>query len=94
MLDIAGLVLGELYAGYAGLVYWRLRTSSELQAEIAETRSWVRCTPPWHLFASWLLPALPLIAEVTCFVNGLLWPVEVATRPWRYRRGASRSGRR
>ena len=92
VLNIAELVTGELYAGYAGLVYWRLRTSSELQAEIAETRSWVRGTPPWHLLASWLLPAMPLIAEVTCFVNGLLWPVEVATRPWRYRRAGSRGG--
>ena len=51
MLDVAELVIGELYAGYAGLVYWRLRSGSELRAEIAETRSWVRCTPPFHLFA-------------------------------------------
>lgn len=93
MLTIVELIIGELYAGYAGLTYWRLRTSSEVQAEIAETRSWVRCTPPWHLFASWLLPAMPLIAEATCFINGLLWPVEVTTRPWRCRRTGSRTRR-
>jgi hypothetical protein len=94
VLYVAELAVGELYAGYAGWVYWRLRASSELRAEIAATRSWVRCTPPWHLVASWLLPALPLIAEATCVVNGLLWPVEVASRPWRYRWAGSRDGRR
>ena len=85
MLHIAELVVGELYAGYAGLVYWRLRASGDLQAEIAQTQSWVRCTPPWHLFTGLLLPALPLIAELTCAINGLLWPVEMLTRPWRSR---------
>ena len=69
--------------GYAAVVYWRLRSSSELQAETARTRSWLRCTPPWHLFADLLLPALPLIAEITCMINGLLWPAEILSRPWR-----------
>lgn len=83
---IATLIVGGLYTGYAGIVYWGLRTSDELRAEIAETRSWVRCTPPFHLMAGVLVPAMPLIAEATCFVNGLLWPVEMLTRPWRHRR--------
>jgi len=82
VLVIAKLIVLAVYVGYAAVVYWRLRTSSELQAEIAETRSWVRCTPPWHLFADVLLPAMPLIAELTCVINGLLWPVEMFTRPW------------
>jgi hypothetical protein len=42
-----------------------------------------RCTPPWHLLAPVLLPALPAIAEFTCVLNGLLWPAELVTRPWR-----------
>ena len=83
MLSAVMLAAGTLYAGYAGVVYWRLRTSSELQAETVATRSWVRCTPPWHLLAPLLLPAMPLITELTCVVNGLLWPVEMITRPWR-----------
>jgi len=29
----------------------------------SETRSWVRRTPPWHLFAGLLLPTVPLIAR-------------------------------
>ena len=86
MLVIAKLAVIAMYVGYAAVVYWRLRTSSELQAEIAETRSWVRCTPPWHLFADLLLPAMPLITELTCVINGFLWPVEVLTRPWRSRK--------
>ncbi len=81
MLVIAKLLVLAVYGGYAAVVYWQLR--SELEAEIAETRSWVRCTPPWHLFAGLLLPAMPLIAELTCVINGLLWPVEMLTRPWR-----------
>ena len=85
VLDIALLVLGVPYLGYAAVVYWQLRGSSEVRAEIAETRSWVRCTPPWHLFASVLVPAMPLIAEVVNVINGLLWPVELLTRPWRSR---------
>lgn len=83
MLGIAKLAVIVGYLGYAAVVYRQLRTSSELQAEIAETRSWVRCTPPWHLFAGLLLPAMPLIAELTCVINGLLWPVEMLIRPWR-----------
>ncbi len=74
-------VVIALYSGWAAVTYWRLR--GQMAAEIAETRSWVRCTPPFHLFAPVLLPALPVIAELTCVINGLLWPVEVATRPWR-----------
>lgn len=85
MLDIALLVIGALYVGYAGVVYWRLRASSELHAEIAATRSWARRTPPLHLLASVLLPAMPLIAELASVINGLLWPVEMITRPWRSR---------
>ncbi len=85
MLDIAVLIIGAPYVGYAGVVYWRLRTSSELQAEIVATRSWVRCTPPLHLFASLLVPAMPLIAELASVINGLLRPVEMITRRWRSR---------
>lgn len=59
----AVLVTGELYAAYAGVVYWRLRP--QMPAEIAVTRSWIRCTPPWHLLAGVLLPALPAITR-TC----------------------------
>jgi hypothetical protein len=83
VLVIAELAVVAAYLGYAAAVYRRLRTSTELQAEIAETRSWVRCTPPWHLFADLLLPAMPLIVELTCVINGLLWPAEMLTRPWR-----------
>lgn len=83
MLVIAKLAIMAAYLGYAAVVYRRLRASSELQAEIAEARSWVRCTPPWHQFADLLLPAMPLIAERTCVINGLLWPVEMLTPPWR-----------
>lgn len=82
-LVVAQMLVLPLYLGYAAIVYWRLRTSSDLDTEIAQTRSWVRCTPPWHLFADLVLPALPLIAELTCVINGLLWPVEMITRPWR-----------
>ena len=83
MLAIAKLLVLAVYGGYAAVTYWRLRTSGALHAEIAETRSWVRCTPPWHLFAGLLLPVMPLIAELVCVINGLLWPVELLTRPWR-----------
>ena len=85
MLVIAKLIVLAVYVGYAAVVYWQLRISSEPQAEIAETRSWVRCTPPWHLLADVLLPTMPLIAELACVINGLLWPVETLTRPWRSR---------
>ena len=81
MNHLAVLVTGELYAAYAGVVYWRLRR--QMPAEITMTRSWIRRTPPWHLLAGVLLPALPAIAEFTCVINGLLWPVELVTRPWR-----------
>ncbi len=47
------------------------------------SRSWIRCRPPWHLLAGVLLPALPVIAEFTCVINDLLWPVEPVTQPWR-----------
>lgn len=82
MQHFALLVAGGLYTAYAGITYWQLRTR-HMHAEIAETRSWIRCTPPWHLLAPVLLPALPVIAELTCMINGLLWPAELATRPWR-----------
>jgi hypothetical protein len=49
VLDTAVLIIDALYAGYAGVVYWRLRTSSELHAEIVATRCWVRRTPPFQL---------------------------------------------
>jgi hypothetical protein len=80
---LAGLAGAAACLGYAAVVYQRLRSSSELQAEITQTRSWLRCTPPWHLFAGLLVPALPLIAEITCMINGLLWPAEIPSRPWR-----------
>jgi len=59
MNHLAVLVTGELYAAHAGVVYWRLRP--QMLAEIAVTR----CTPPWHLLAGVLLPALPAITR-TC----------------------------
>jgi len=83
MKHLAVLIAGELYSGYAGVVYWRLR--GHMAAEITETRSWLRYTPPWHLLAPVLLPALPALAEVTCLLNGLLWPAELVTRPCRTR---------
>ena len=61
----------------------RLRSSSGLQADTARTRSWLRCIPPWHLFAGLLLPARPLLAEITGVINGLLWPAEILSQPWR-----------
>ena len=93
MLDIFAAVISALYVGYASVVYGRLRTRSQLQAEIAETRSWVRYTPPFCYIAALLVPAMPLIAELTCAVNGLLWPAEMITRPWRHRLSGPRSGR-
>lgn len=83
MLRLAALVVGLMYAGYAGYLYWRLRIGGDMQDQIAETRSWIRCTPPWHLFAGVLIPALPYLADLVCLINGLLWPVEILTRPWR-----------
>ena len=83
LIRLAGLATAAAYLGYAAVVYWQLRSSSEMQAEITQTRSWLRCTPPWHLFADLLVPALPLIAEITCMINGLLWPAEILSRPWR-----------
>jgi hypothetical protein len=83
VLKVAVFVIGALYVGYAVVVGWRLRISQEMQAEIEATRSWVRWTPPWHLFAGVLVPAVPWIADLVCPVNGLLWPVEMLTRPWR-----------
>ncbi|MGI9005799.1 MAG: hypothetical protein ACR2FU_06330 [Streptosporangiaceae bacterium] len=76
----AVLFASGLYAAQASITYWRLRRW--MPADIAETRSWIRGTPPWRLLAPALLPALPAIAEGTCLINGLLWPVELLTRPW------------
>ncbi len=70
MKHLAVLITGGLYSGYAGVVHWQLR--GRMSAEIVRTRSWLRCSPPWHLLAHVLVPALPAIAEVTCLVNGLL----------------------
>lgn len=81
MRHVALLVAGELYAAHAAVVYWRLRRW--MPAEITQTRSWIGCTPPWRTLAPVLLPALPAIAEFTCLINGLLWPAELFTRPWR-----------
>src|SRR5690349_18020492 len=79
----AALVIGALYLGYAAVVCWQLRSSSQMRDEIVATRSWVRCTPPWHLLAGVLLPAMPYLADLVCVINGLLWPVELLTRAWR-----------
>jgi hypothetical protein len=75
------LFAGGLYAAQTGVTYWRLRRW--MPADIAETGLWIRRTPPLHLLAPALLPAFPVIAEGTCLINGLLWPVELLTRPWR-----------
>lgn len=83
MLRLAALVAGVLYLGYASYLSWQLRIGRDMQDQIAGTRSWIRCTPPWHLFAGALIPALPYLADLVCLINGLLWPVEMLTRPWR-----------
>ncbi len=94
MLHIVLLVIGAPYGGYAGVVYWRLRKSAELSAEIAETQALVLCTRPLHVLAPVLVPAMPVIAEVTSVANGLLWPVEMITRPWRFRQVDPHGGHR
>jgi hypothetical protein len=53
-----------------------------MQAETEDTRRWICFTPPFCYFAPVLIPALPLIAEMTWVINALLWPVELAVRPW------------
>ncbi len=44
MKHLAVLIAGELYSGYAGVVYWRLR--GRMSAEIVRTRSWLRLRGP------------------------------------------------
>jgi hypothetical protein len=72
----------ELYAIRAAVIYWRLHTSS-IPAESAELRWQMASTPALRLVAPALLRALPVIAELTCLINGLLWGPELLTRPWR-----------
>lgn len=83
------VVTGTLWLPYAAVVWWRLRRDKDLrQADMADARSWIRCPPgPWVLVVrpleSVLLATLPAQWELTCAVNGVLWPVEMLTRRWR-----------
>jgi hypothetical protein len=72
----------ELYAIRAAVICWRLRIGP-MPAESAELRWQIACTPALRLVAPALLRALPVIAELTCLINGLLWGPELLTRPWR-----------
>jgi hypothetical protein len=85
ILRIPSLVAGVIWVIWAVVVYWRLRCSSAVRAETDETRRWICVTPPFMYFAPMLVAALPLLAEMTCIINALLWPVEMAIRPWRHR---------
>lgn len=78
---IAWLV-AELYVIRAIVIYWRLRTY-QMPGEIAETRWQIACTPTLRLFFPAILRAPPVVAELTCMINGLLWGPELLTRPWR-----------
>jgi hypothetical protein len=75
-------VAAELYAARAVAVYWQLRTH-HMPGESAEFSVQIACTPALRPVAPALLRALPVIAELTCMINGLLWGPELLTRPWR-----------
>ncbi|HEY5987464.1 MAG TPA: hypothetical protein VIV12_13985 [Streptosporangiaceae bacterium] len=75
-------VAAELYTIRAIVIYWQLRTH-QMPRESDELRWQIACTPALRPFAPAILRALPVIAELTCMVNGLLWGVELLTRPWR-----------
>lgn len=83
ILRIPSLVAVVIWVARAAVVYWRLRGSSMMQAEMEDTRRWICLTPPMCYFAPILIPALPVIVDMTCVINALLWPVEQAIRPWR-----------
>jgi hypothetical protein len=72
----------ELYAIRAIVIYWRLRTR-QMPQESDELRWHIGCTPALRPVVPAILCALPVIAELTCMVNGLLWGLELLTRPWR-----------
>jgi hypothetical protein len=67
------------------MVYQRLRGSTALRAETEDTRRWICQTPPWCYLAPLLIPALPVIADLTAIINALLWPAEKVIRPRRTR---------
>jgi len=71
-----------LYAIRAIVIYWQLR-SRQMPQESAELRWHIACTPELRPVAPAILRALPVIAELTCMINGLLWGLELLTRPWR-----------
>lgn len=72
----------ELYAIRASVLYWRLRTGP-MREESAGLRRQIACAPALRPVAPVLLRMLPVVAELTCLVNGLLWGPELLTRPWR-----------
>jgi hypothetical protein len=78
---VALLAGGGLHAAHAGVVDVRLRRL--MPAEFPEIRSRYWCTPPWRLLSYVLLAAVPAIAELTGAMDGLLWPADLVTRPWR-----------
>jgi hypothetical protein len=81
---IAVLMAAGWYAYRAGQTYWWLR-SHQTPQEREEFRAHILCTPALWRVAPAILRAEPVIAEFTCMLNGLLWGVELLTRPWRAR---------
>jgi len=72
----------ELYAIRASVLYWRLRTGP-MREESAGLRRQIACALALRSVALVLLRMLPVVAELTCLINGLLWGPELLTRPWR-----------
>jgi len=79
---IAVLVAAGWYADRAVRTYWWLSTHQTPQ-DREEFRAHILCTPALWRVAPAILRAVPVIAEFTCMLNGLLWGVELLTRPWR-----------
>ncbi len=72
----------ELYVIRAIMIYLRLRTH-QMPGEVDELSWQIACTPALRPVTPAFLRVLPVIAEVTCMINGLLWGVELLIRPWR-----------
>lgn len=79
---LIALLAAELYAIRAIVIYWRLRTY-QMPPEGAQFLWQIACTPALRTVAPVILRVLPVIAELTCVINGLLWGPEFLTRPWR-----------